>query len=84
MYVDDIQLLMQRAEWKVANAYNHYTFEQENFKKEFVLGDQIAKQKAVAKNNDVQASFYSLMDNSNFGYDYRDNSKNRSIQLIYD
>ena len=52
-------------------------FEGENFKKEFVLGNQRARQEVVA-------NFHKLMNNSNFGCDYRDHSQNRSIQLIYD
>lgn len=58
MYVNHIQFLTQSVDWKVTNVYNHYMFEQENFKKEFVLGNQRARQEAVAKNNDVQTNFY--------------------------
>ena len=49
-----------------------------------MLGNQRARQKTVAKNDDAQANFYKLMNNSNFGYDCRDHSQNRSIPLIYD
>ena len=58
MYVNHIQFLTQSVDWKVTNVYNYYMFEQENFKKEFVLGNQRARQEAVAKNNDVQTNFY--------------------------
>lgn len=58
MYVNHIQFLTQSVDWKVTNVCNHYMFEQENFKKEFVLGNQRARQEAVAKNNDVQTNFY--------------------------
>ena len=79
MYVDHIQFLKQRAGWKVTNVHNCYTFKQKNFKKEFVLGNQRARQEAVAKNDNVQGNFYKLMNNSNFSYDCRDHSQNRNI-----
>ena len=79
MYVDHIQFLKQRAGWKVTNVHNFYTFKQKNFKKEFVLGNQRARQEAVAKNDNVQGNFYKLMNNSNFSYDCRDHSQNRNI-----
>lgn len=58
MYLNRMQFLTQSMDWKVINVYNHYMFEQENFKKKFVLGNQRARQEVVAKNNDVQTNFY--------------------------
>ena len=83
MYVDHIQFLTSRAGWEVTRVYSHYNFEQECFKKEFVLGNQRARQEVVARGDDVQGNFYKLMNNSNFGFHCRDNLQNRSIQLIY-
>ena len=47
-YVDHMQFLTSRTEWEVTKVYSHYTSEQECFKKEFVLGNQRARQEAVA------------------------------------
>ena len=74
MYIDYIQFLTTRAGWKAKKVYSHYTFEQNSLKKDFVLGNQRARQEAVTKWNDVQANFYKLMSNSNFGFDCRDTS----------
>lgn len=82
MYVYHIQFLTHRAGWEVTKS--HYTFEQECFKKDFVLGNQRARQEAVVRGDNVQGNFYKLMNNSNFGFDFRNNLQNRSIQFIYD
>ena len=82
--VDHILFLTTRAGWKVTKVYSHYTFEQDSFKKDFVLGNQSARQEAVTKRDDVQGNFYKLMNNSNFSFDCQDNSKNGRLQLIYD
>ena len=76
--------MTERIGWKVTNVHVHYSFEQEPFKKEYILGNQRARQEAVARGDDVQANFWKLLNNSNFGFDCRDNSQNKSLHLIYD
>ena len=76
--------MTERAGWKVTKVHAHYSFEQEPFKKEYILGNQRARQEAVARGDDVQANFWKLLNNSNLGFDCRDNSQNKSLHLIYD
>ena len=83
MYIDHIHFLTKRAEWVVTNGYSFYTFEQEHFKKGYILGNKRARQKAVAREDDVQGNFWKLLNNLNFKYDCRDNSQNKSLHLIY-
>ena len=84
MYIDHIHFLTKKAWWKVTKVHNYYTFEQEPFKKEYILGNQRARQEAVARGDDVQANFWKLLNNADFGFDCRDNSQNKSLHLIYD
>ena len=84
MFLGHINILRKRAGWKVTKVYSHFTFEQEHFKKDYILGNQKARQEAVARGNDVQATFWKLLNNANFGFDCRDNSQNKRIHLIYD
>ena len=84
MFIDHKHFLTERAGWKVTKVHAHYSFEQEPFKKEYILGNQGARQEAVARGDDVQANFWKLLNNSNFGFDCRDNSQNKILHLIYD
>ena len=84
MFIDYIHFLIKRAGWKVTKVHKYYTFEQEPFKKEYILGNQKARQEAVARGDDVQANFWKLLNNANFRFDCRDNSQNKSLHLIYD
>ena len=84
MYINHIHFLTKRAGWAVRNVYSYYTFEQETFKKEYILGNQRASQDAVARGDGVQGNFWKLLNNSNFGYDCRENLQNKSLHLIYD
>ena len=84
MFTDHINVLTGRAGWKVTKVHAHYSFEQEPFKKENILGNQRARQEAVARGDDVQVNFWKLLNNSNFGFDCRDNSQNKIFHLIYD
>lgn len=52
MYIDQIHFLTKRAEWVVTNRYSFYTFEQEHFKKEYILGNKKARQEAVARGDE--------------------------------
>ena len=79
MYVDHIQFLASRAGWKVTKVYSYFSFEQDPFRKEYIWRNQRARQEAVARSDEVQANFWKLLNNRNFGFDCRDNSQNRFI-----
>ena len=49
----------------------------------YILGNQKARQEAVSRGDDMQANIWKLLNNANFGSDRRDNSQNKSLQLIY-
>ena len=63
-----------RARWLVTKIYAHYTFEQSAFNRDFVVINQVSRQKIKTK---VEKDFYKLMTNSNFG-------DNCSFRPIYD
>lgn len=71
----------QFAGWLVTKIYQHFTFEQSKFKKDFVHMNQKSRQKATT---DVEKDFYKLLNNSNFGIDCRSNIYNRTLEPIYD
>ena len=56
--------LIKRAGWLVTKIYEHYTFEQSKFKKEFVIMNQKSKQKSSTS---AEKDFFKLPNNSNFG-----------------
>ena len=70
-----------RAGWKVTKIYHHYTFKEDTFKKRFVVMNQNARKTAKTK---VEKDFYKLLNNSNFGYDCRNNIENCTLNLLYD
>ena len=70
LYVEDLYFLTTRAGGKVTTIYDHYTFKQDTFKKDFVVIYQNARKTAKTK---VEKDFYKLLDNSNFGNDCRNN-----------
>ena len=59
----------------------HLTFEQSRFKQNFILMNQ--KSRELSKNN-VEKYFHKLMNNSNFGYDCRNNLDNYKFVPIFD
>ena len=63
------------------NYKNLFAFEQERFKKDFILMNQ--KSRGNPKNS-VEKDFYKLMNNSNFGYDCRNNLDNYKFVPIFD
>ena len=73
--------LIKRAGWTVTKIHSHLTFEQSRFKRNFILMNQKSRQKS--KNN-VEIDFYKLMNNSNFGYDCRNNIDNCQFVPIFD
>ena len=81
LHAEDLQFLTTRMGWSITKIYEHYTFKQDTFKKEFVLMNQSARKKATSK---VEKDFYKLLNNSNFGNDCRNNVGNCNLELLYD
>ena len=81
LYAEDLYFLTTRAGWKVTRIYEHYTFKQDTFKKDFVVMNQNARKTAKTK---VEKDFYKLLKNSNFGNDCRNNVGNCTLELMYD
>ena len=74
MYLEHLAFVINRAWWRVTKIYLHFTFEQEAFKNfVFFLMNQKLRQNAK---NFIEKGFFKLMNNSNFGYDYRNNLDN--------
>ena len=46
-YIEHIHFLTEKAEWKVNKVHLYYSFEQELFKKEYILGNQRAIQEVM-------------------------------------
>ena len=57
MFIEHMHFLTERVWWGVTKVYAHYSFEQGPFKKEYILGNQRARQEAVARGDDVQENF---------------------------
>ena len=81
MYLEDLVFCIKRAGWKVTKIHSHLTFEQSRFKQNFILMNQKSRQESK---NSVEKDFYKLMNNSNFGYDCRNNIDNRKFVPIFD
>ena len=67
--------------WKVTKIYNHYTFKQARFKRDFIVMNQDSQKIAKTK---VEKNFYKLLNNSNFGNDCRNNIGNCKLELMFD
>ena len=81
LYLEDLRFVIKRAGWVVTKLYSHFTFEQDAFKKEFVLMNQRSRQNAK---NDIEKNFYKLMNNANFGFDCRNNANNLKFEPLID
>ena len=81
LYLEDLRFLIKRAGWKVTKLYSHFTFEQDTFKKEFVLMNQRSRQNAK---NDIEKNFCKLMNNANFGFDCRNKADNLKFDPLID
>ena len=81
MYSEDLAFCIKRAGWKVTKIHSHITFEQARFKQKFILMNQKSRQQSK---NSVEKDFYKLMNNSNFGYDCRNNLDNCKFVPIFD
>ena len=80
-YLEDIVFCIKGAGWKVTKIRAHLTFEQKRFKQKFILMNQRSRQES---NNSVEKDFYKLVNNSNFGYDCRNNLDNCKLVPIFD
>ena len=78
---EDLYFLTTRAGWKVTKIYEHYTFKQDTFKKDFAVMNQNARKIAKTK---AEKDFHKLLNNSNFGNDCRNNIGNCKLDLLYD
>ena len=81
LYAADLYFLTTRAGWKVTKIYHHYTFKEDTFEKKFVVMNQNTRKTAKTK---VEKDFYKLLNNSNFGYDCRNNIENCTLDLLFD
>ena len=81
MYLEDLVFCIKWAGWKVTKINTHLTFEQKRFKQKFILMNQKSWQESK---NSVEKDFYKLMNNSNFGYDCRNNLDNCKFVPIFD
>ena len=73
-----LAFVIKRAGWKVKKIHVYLTFEQKRFKNKFILMNR-----QESKNN-IEKDFYKLMNNSNFGYDCRNNLDNCKFVPIFD
>ena len=81
IYLEELKFAITRCGWKVTKLYNHYYFEQERYKHDFILTNQKFRQEAESK---IESDFWKLLNNSNFGYDCRNNLDNCYLQPIKD
>ena len=81
LYLEEIKFGVLRCGWKVTKLYRHFYFDQERCKKKFILMNQKARQEATDK---VESDFCKLLNNSNFGFDCRNNLDNLYFQPIRD
>ena len=81
LYLEEIKFAVLRCGWKVTKLYKHFYFDQEIFKRNFILMNQKARQEARDK---VESDFCKLLNNANFGYDCRNNLDNCKFQPIND
>ena len=81
MYLEKLAFVIKRAGWKVTKIHAHLTFEQKRFKQKIILMNQKSRQEL--KNN-IEKDFYKLMNNSNYGYDCRNNLDNCKLVPIFD
>ena len=81
MSLEDLAFAIKIAGWKVTKIHSNLTLEQSRFKNKFILMNQKSRQESK---NDIEKDFYKLMNNSNFGYDCRNNLDNCKFIPIFD
>ena len=80
-YLEELKFVIYRCGWKVTKLYRHYHFEQERFKRDFILMNQKPRQEST---NPIESNFWKLLNNANFGYDCRNNLGNCTFEPIND
>ena len=80
MYLEQLCFAINNAGLSITKIYSYYTFEQECFKKEFILMNQRSRQNGK---NSLEKDFYKLINNSDFGYDCRNNLDNCQFVRIF-
>ena len=81
LYAEDLYFLTARVGWKITKIYDHYTFKQDTFKRDFVVMNQNAKKTAKTKD---EKDFYKLLNNSNFGNGCQKYLGNCKLELLFD
>ena len=81
LYLEEIKFAVLRCGWKVTKLYQHFYFDPERCKRNFILMNQKARQEAT---DQVESDFCKLLNNSNFGYDCRNNLDNLNFEAIND
>ena len=81
MYLEDLAFCIKRAGLNVTKIHSHITFEQARFKQKFILMNQKSREQSK---NSIEKDFYKSMNNSNFGYDCRNNLDNFKFVPIFD
>ena len=81
IYVEDLYFLTTRGGQRVTKIYDHYTFKQDSFKRDFIVMNKNTRKTAKSS---VEKDFYKLLNNSNFGNDCRNNIGNCKLELLYD
>ena len=81
LYLEELKFVIYRCGWKVTKLYRHYHFEQERFKRDFILMNQKPRQEST---NPIESNFWKLLNNANFGYDCRNNLGNCTFEPIND
>ena len=81
LYLEEIKFAVLRCGWKVTKLHKDYYFDQEVYKKNFILMNQKARQEAT---DEIESDFCKLLNNANFEYDCRNNLDNCSFDAITD
>ena len=81
LYLEDLVFLIKRAGWVVTKIHSHLTFDQEPFKRNFILMNQKSRQESKRT---TEKDFFKLMNNKNFGSDCRNNMDNCDFVPIFD
>ena len=81
LYLEEIKFAILRCGWKVTKLYKHYYFDQERFKRDFILMNQKSRQQAA---NKIESGFFKLLNNANFGYDCRKSLDSCTFEPIND
>ena len=81
MYIEHLPIVIKGLGWRITKIHKHITFEQQRFKKDFIIKNQVSR---LHTKNNIEKDFYKLLSNSNFGYDCRNNLDNCNFIPIFD